>query len=88
MFDRYTLRNLHLISTPSDLLERVDRARQGEPAKLLAPRYDIAPSQRVPIADRDADGALSMHSSMWDFRPYWLAAGRRARSMPAPIPRR
>lgn len=58
MCGRYTLRRPERIPTPREILEQIDERRES----LLAPRYNIAPSQRVLIADRDAEGA-------WTARP-------------------
>lgn len=68
------------IPTPAQILEWVDerQRRELEDAKLLAPRYNIAPSQSVLIAGRDPDGAWSVHPATWGFRPHWLPADRKA----------
>lgn len=76
MCGRYTLRHPERLPTPAEILRRVDERRERE--TLLAPRYNIAPSQRVLIADRDADGARVIRPATWGFRPRWYAAGRRA----------
>lgn len=77
---RYTLRHPERIPTPAEILEWVDerQRRELEASGLLAPRYNIAPSQRVLIADRDADGARTVHPATWGFRPHWLPADRKA----------
>lgn len=80
MCGRYTLRYPERIPTPAEILEWVDerRRRELEEAALLAPRYNIAPSQRVLIADQDAEGARSIRPAAWGFRPHWLPTDRKA----------
>lgn len=65
---RYTLRYPERIPTPAEVLEWVDerQRREFEGAGLLAPRYNIAPSQRV------------LRAAAWGFRPHWLPADRKA----------
>lgn len=76
MCGRYTLRDLRRIPAPVELLERFER--DGEAAALLAPRYNIAPGQRVIVVGRDAEGEQVVRAATWGFRPRWLPADRKA----------
>lgn len=59
--------------------ERDRRYRDADiDAGLRLPRYNIAPSQRVLIADRDAEDAWTAPPATWGFRPHWLPADRKA----------
>lgn len=78
MCGRYTLRNPERIPTPAELLERFGRDHADEAAALLAPRYNIAPSQRVLVVGRDREGERAVRAATWGFRPRWLDAGRKA----------
>jgi len=51
---------------------------QGLGGELAVPRYNIAPSQQVPVLGRDASGERVLRPAVWGFRPRWLDAGRRA----------
>jgi putative SOS response-associated peptidase YedK len=67
MCGRYTLRD-----------PRGHRWLAEVPDDLGAPRYNIAPSQRVLVAGTDADGARRVAGARWGFRPRWLDSDRRA----------
>ncbi len=47
-------------------------------AELGPPRYNIAPSQSVPVIGCDAGRARVVTLARWGFRPRWLDAGRKA----------
>lgn len=44
----------------------------------LPPRYNVAPSQTVPVIGRDRDGAWVTRLARWGFRPRWLPVDRKA----------
>lgn len=44
----------------------------------LPPRYNIAPSQQVPLVGRDRGGERVTRIALWGFHPHWLPAGRRS----------
>lgn len=66
MCGRYTLRD-----------PRGHRWLAEVPDDLGAPRYNIAPSQDVLVAGRDAEGERVVRSARWGFRPRWLSSDRR-----------
>lgn len=78
MCGRYTLRNPERIPTPAELLERFGRDHADEAAVLLVSRYNVAPSQRVLVVGRDAEGEQALWPATWGFRPRWLSAERKA----------
>jgi putative SOS response-associated peptidase YedK len=47
-------------------------------AGRLPPRYNIAPSQQVPVVGRDREGARVTRLALWGFHPHWLPEGRRS----------
>lgn len=49
-----------------------------EVAGGFPPRYNIAPSQQVPVVGRDRDGERVTRAAVWGFHPHWLAAHRRS----------
>jgi len=67
MCGRYTLRD-----------PRGHRWLAEVPQDLGAPRYNIAPSQRVLVVGRDVDGRRAVRVATWGLRPRWLPTGRRA----------
>ncbi len=44
----------------------------------LAPRYNIAPSQQVPVVGRDREGQRVTRVAAWGFHPHWFPADRRS----------
>lgn len=67
MCGRYTLRN------PTG-----HRWIDPEVAGGFPPRYNIAPSQQVPVVGRDREGDRVTRFAIWGFHPDWLAPDRRS----------
>lgn len=67
MCGRYTLRN----PTGHPWLAQV-------PSDLVAPRYNIAPSQRVLVVGSKEEPERVVGAATWGFRPKWLSHDRRA----------
>jgi putative SOS response-associated peptidase YedK len=42
-----------------------------EVAAALIPRYNVAPSQRIPVVRRTADGRLKLDLLQWGLVPFW-----------------
>lgn len=42
-----------------------------EVAAALGPRYNVAPSQRIPVVRRTADGRLELALLQWGLVPFW-----------------
>ncbi|HZS89515.1 MAG TPA: SOS response-associated peptidase [Chloroflexota bacterium] len=73
MCGRYTL------TAPEQLALRFDLNPDATPA--VEARYNIAPSQPVPVIVAQPDGRLALEWMRWGFRPAWAGESRR----PAPI---
>lgn len=71
MCGRYTIRFPERIKTPGQIIREIDERRERA-------RYNIAPSQSVPVLGRDADGKDVLAPAVWGFRPHWYAADRKA----------
>lgn len=66
MCGRYSLRN-----------PRGHRWLADAPEGTLRPRYNIAPSQRVVVLGRSAEGERVARTATWGFRPRWLEGKRK-----------
>lgn len=73
MCGRYSL------TAPGQLALRFDLDTASEPA--LEARYNIAPSQQVPVIVAHPDGRPELEWMRWGFQPAWATDARR----PAPI---
>jgi len=47
------------------------------PGELALPRYNIAPSQPIPVVGRDREGRQVCSAARWGFRPRWMDSSRR-----------
>ena len=47
------------------------------PDELALPRYNIAPSQPIPVVGRDREGHQVCAAARWGFRPRWMDSSRR-----------
>src|SRR5438309_597237 len=72
MCGRYTL------TAPEQLALRFDLDPATVPA--VEARYNIAPTQQVPVIVTGADGRLALEWMRWGFQPSWATESRR----PAP----
>jgi len=71
MCGRYTL------TDPGDLLKELDVAAPPEP---LAPRFNISPTQKVPVVRTGAEGQREVTLMRWGLVPFWakdLAIGNK-----------
>jgi putative SOS response-associated peptidase YedK len=67
MCGRYDLTEL-----PLELFEQmVGEAIRKQRRELRGPRYNIAPSQAVPIIRRGSDGQLELVETRWGLLPFW-----------------
>lgn len=73
MCGRYTL------TAPEQLALRFDLDPDAVPA--VETRYNIAPTQQVPVIVAGTDGRLELEWMRWGFQPAWATESRR----PAPI---
>jgi putative SOS response-associated peptidase YedK len=67
----------YLVTSPAETLRRIFGF--AGPAPNLPPRWNVAPTQRVPVIRRDGDGR-SIALLRWGLVPYWakdLAVGSR-----------
>jgi putative SOS response-associated peptidase YedK len=73
MCGRYTLSNVGQLSLRFDVA--------AEKSGALAPHYNIAPTEQVPVVVEQAEGRM-LQTMRWGFQPIWRGADRKA---PAPI---
>jgi putative SOS response-associated peptidase YedK len=82
MCGRYTLRRPDRLPTPAEVLKQIDERRReqtgGAQARILEPRYNVAPSQPVIVIGRDAEGEEAVRVATWGFRAKWLSDDRKA----------
>jgi putative SOS response-associated peptidase YedK len=64
MCGRYTL------SKPGDVLQELQVEIDAD-LELLAPRYNIAPTQKVPIVRLDRQGRRELIGARWGLIPFW-----------------
>ena len=75
MCGRYTL------TSPDDIAARFGLGALSETGSDIRPRYNISPSQSVPVI-RNHDGQTGLEMMRWGFQPHWMkGAGKR----PPPI---
>ncbi len=65
MCGRYTL------SDPGDLLREVAVENVSDPEQVLAPRYNIAPTQEAAVVRSDAEGRRELALLRWGLVPFW-----------------
>jgi putative SOS response-associated peptidase YedK len=76
MCGRYTL------TAPGQLALRFDLDPDAVPA--VEARYNVAPTQQVPVIVARPDGRLALEWMRWGFQPAWATEARESRR-PAPI---
>lgn len=75
MCGRYTLTNVN----PEQLAETF--SLQDVPAEFLSPRYNIAPTQRMPVVVRNAEGQNQLVKMRWGLVPSWSKDAKAAARM-------
>lgn len=55
----------------TDVLTEHLRASFGIPDWVMTPRYNIAPSQELPVVTADAEGHAAVQTMRWGLVPFW-----------------
>jgi putative SOS response-associated peptidase YedK len=69
----------YAITLPPEAMTQLFAARWEGPA--FGPRYNVAPSQAIPIVRLGADGAREIVPAAWGLHPTWMKEGPGAKSM-------
>ena len=78
MCGRFVLRRLALIRAAMDAMPKLPFDEFTE-----RPRYNIAPSQQIPIVQLDASGSRVLADARWGFIPHWTKGKPKAQPINA-----